>query len=404
MQRISAMEPNTGTHPTILPLIPVSGAAEPRTQSKRPPTFEVGRAGRVIIEIVGICQAKCPYCAQNSGKNRRHEKPQAYMPVEMFRNIISRLAASEAFVTRRIDRVYLYNWGEPFLAPQFNEYLEILKEHRLYAVVSSNFQKVPIIKAENLSVINEVLFSLSGMSDGTYGRIHGGPIDKVLANFEAFNRALKQHSPHSKVFMSWHRYRFNEHEFWKAYGYSRQQGIGFIPSVAFLNDLAELIQAASDRLPGQRKEAAQRDLFFEHMVNTIGQYKASGGDYDCPAWDDVVVDERGRLLICCGTDSQSSVGGVFDLTFDEMRNRKIRSGLCKVCKDSGVAEWAHNNFHDRNQMPWPAGGRSNYLRLKWTYNKLKIKSDVRHVLNNVPFGEALLGVYRKARDFSVSPG
>ena len=391
------MQPDTTGAPKILPLAPIPSAGDVARTVK---PLEVGRAGRVIIDIVGICQAKCPYCAQNSGKERRREKPQAYMPVELFADIIANLARSEAVTTGRIDRVYLYNWGEPFLAPRFNEYLEILKRHGLFAAVSSNFQKVPVIKPENLLVINEVLFSVSGMSDDTYGRIHGGPIAKVLANFEAFNRLLKQHAPRSRIFMSWHRYRFNEHEFWQAYQYSRQQDIGFIPSVAFLNDLTELIQAAGDKLPRDRKDDAERDLFFEHMMNTIGQYVAHGSTYDCPAWDDVVIDEQGRLLICCGTDSNSAVGRVFDLTFDEMRDRKIRSGLCKVCKDRGVAEWAHNNFHDRNQLPWPSGGGVDHLRLKWTYNRLKIKSDIRHVLNNVPFGEALLSIYRKAKDAS----
>ena len=396
------MPPDT-IGPKILPLLPVSNTVDQVTHTERAAKrLEVGRAGRVIIEIVGVCQAKCPYCAQNSGRARRQEKPNAYMPVEMFRDIVTHLAKSEAFVKRKVDRVYLYNWGEPFLAPAFNEYLEILKEHRLYAVVSSNFQKVPLIKPDNLPVINEVLFSLSGLSDDTYGRIHGGSIAKVLANFEAFNCALKQHSPASKIFMSWHRYRFNEHEFWKAYDYSCKQGIGFIPSVAFLNDLVELIQAAGDRLPTARKDDAQRDLFFEHMVNTIHQYKDHGRDYDCPAWDDVVVDEQGRLLICCGTDSQTSVGGVFDLTFDEMRERKIRSGLCKACKDKGVAEWAHNNFHDRNQLPWPSGGGVRSLRLKLTYNRMKVKSDIRHLLNNVAFGETVLGAYRKVKAFGAS--
>jgi hypothetical protein len=384
--------------PKSVPLIPLSSAATPVPYVDESSTpLEVGPAGRVIIEIVGVCQAKCPYCAQNSGKARRQDKAGAYMPVELFAATIERLRKSEAFTRGRINRVYLYNWGEPFLAPQFNEYLDILRSHRLYAVVSSNFQKVPAIRTENLPVINEVLFSVSGMSDDTYGRIHGGPIDQVLANFEAFNLQLKQHAPKSKIFMSWHRYQFNEHEFWQAYAYSRRQKIGFIPSVAFLNDLVELIQAAADRLPPDRKQDAQRDMFFEHMVNTIESYTAGGRDYDCPAWDDVVVDEKGRLLICCGADSNSAVGHALQTSYEEMRERKIRSGLCKACKENGVAEWAHNNFHDHNQLAWPAGGGLNVLRLKLTNDRLKVKIDIRHALNRMAFGEAILDLYRKLK-------
>jgi pyruvate-formate lyase-activating enzyme len=378
----------------MIPLISVHASAPIENESS---PLEIGPAGRVMIEIAGVCQAKCPYCAQNSGKARRLEKLGTYMPVDMFRSTIERLSKSQAVRTGRVDRVYLYNWGEPFLAPAFNEYLEILKEHKLFAVISSNFQKVPTIKTELLPVINEVLFSLSGMSDDTYGRIHGGPIDVVLENFEKFNASLKHHSPASRIFMSWHRYKFNEHEFWKAYDYSRRNGIGFIPSVAFMNDLIELVQAASNKLPADRKSDAERDMFFEHMVNSIESYSAGGKDYDCPAWDDIVVDEKGKLLICCGTDSNSAVGHALHTSFEEMRQNKVKSGLCKVCKEKGVAEWAHNNFHDHNQMPWPVGGGLNFVRLKLTYNRLKVKSDIRHVLNNFVFGDALLGVYRKLK-------
>lgn len=355
--------------------------------------LEIKPSGRVIVEVAGVCQATCPFCAQNSGKSRRKEKPLAYMPVETFHATISRLSKSEAVKTGKIDRVYLYNWGEPFLAPTINEYLEILKDHGLYAVISSNFQLVRPIHKENYPVINEVIFSLSGMSQETYGRIHGD-FSKVLENFETFNSTLKQYSPKSQVFMSWHRYTFNEHEFWDAYRYSRRHGVSFIPSVAFMNDLVELIQSATDRLPAHRKEEAQRDIYLDHMVETIESYKEAGPDYDCPAWDDVVIDERGRMLLCCGTDAQSSVGDVRETPYDEMRTKKINAPLCKACKETGVAEWAHNNHHDHNQLPWPEGGGLDAVRLKISRNYLKYKSDIRQYLNKSAFGEPILDIYR----------
>src|SRR5688572_10118164 len=165
----------------ILPLTPVGKAGHAgRTglvsADASLSAFNVRPSGRVIIEIVGICQAKCPYCAQNSGKDRRQVKPQAYMPVTLFRQIIEHLAKSESFKTGKIDRVYLYNWGEPFLSPKFNEFLEVLKEHRLFAVISSNFQRVPEIPPDLLPVIAEVIFSTSGMTQESYGRIHGGDL------------------------------------------------------------------------------------------------------------------------------------------------------------------------------------------------------------------------------------
>jgi len=108
----------------------------------------------------------------------------------------------------------------------------------------------------------------------------------------------------------------------------------------------------------------------------------------------VVVDERGRLLICCGTDAQSAVGDIHETPYDEMRENKIKAPLCKSCKNTGVAEWAHNNHHDHNQLPWPSGGGLDVLRLTLSRNFLKYKSDIRHVLNKSKFGEPILDIYR----------
>ncbi len=58
--------------PKILPLTPAPSAPDDASRAANASTRqEIGRAGRIIIEIVGVCQAKCPYCAQNSGRERR---------------------------------------------------------------------------------------------------------------------------------------------------------------------------------------------------------------------------------------------------------------------------------------------------------------------------------------------
>src|SRR5436190_24307419 len=124
--------PSVGDGRRAFSLTPVSSTPAPASQRRTTP-LQLGPSGRVIIEVAGVCQAQCPYCAYHSGKSRRKEaekKPAVFMSVDLFRATIARLAQSEAFTKGRVDRVYLYNWGEAFLAPALDEYLEILKEHR----------------------------------------------------------------------------------------------------------------------------------------------------------------------------------------------------------------------------------------------------------------------------------
>ncbi len=356
------------------------------------------KCGRIIIEISGVCQAKCPYCAQKRLKQQKAYG--SFMPVDLFKKIVEHYRGEGFFDNDNIDRVYLYNWGEPFLNPYINEYLKVLRESGLYAVLSSNFIKKPILDEENLPVINEVIFSLSGMSQQTYGRIHGASIENVLENFEEFYLRLKHKSPGSRVFISWHRYLFNEGEFWRAYEYSRAKGIGFIPSIAFLNDHSELFQLAGNRLPAERKKRIEADVFIGHISQTIAGYKKGGMDFNCPAWDDVVIDEQGQLLICCGStgyDEGHVLGNVFAVSYGQMRQKKTTSYVCLQCRSLGIAEWAHNNHHDYNQLPWPSGGGIRYWQLKLSYNSLKLKNDTRYLLNNFMFGRIFLNTFRKIR-------
>jgi hypothetical protein len=62
-----------------------------------------------------------------------------------------------------------------------------------------------------------------------------------------------------------------------------------------------------------------------------------------------------------------------------------------------VAEWAHNNHHAANQLPWPSGGGLGVVRLKLANDKWKVKNDIRHLLNKMPFGDAVLDVYRSLK-------
>ena len=145
----------------------------------------------------------------------------------MFEKIINHLLA-EGFIDRsHAQAVFLYNWGEPFLNPEINHILEIVKKETLLAVISTNFIVSPEIDIENLKIIREIIFSLSGFTQKSYGKIHGASLQKVLRNFESFYTALRSHSPETLIFISWHRYAFNEDEFWDAYKYFDRPGVVF---------------------------------------------------------------------------------------------------------------------------------------------------------------------------------
>lgn len=198
----------------------------------------ISKVSGLFIEISGRCNAKCPYCARQRFNQRYSGKNMS--PV-LFGQILDHLLNIGLLHRDHTPTIGLFNWGEPFLNPEINDILKILKKKKLYAGVSSNFIVKPEIDKDNLPVISKVTFSLSGFSQDSYGKIHGASLNKVLDNFEDFYDKIRDYAPNTNLRIAWHRYTFNERELWEAYKYFDRPGIRFHPVIAYLNDLHEML-------------------------------------------------------------------------------------------------------------------------------------------------------------------
>lgn len=290
----------------------------------------------------------------------------------------------------------LYNWGEPFLNPEINEVLQILKKKKLYANISSNFIVRPDIDKECLPVIRHLNFSLSGFSQDSYGRIHGASLNRVLNNFDNLYAQIRESSPKTSISISWHRYLFNEDEFWGAYRYFNRPGIQFGPRVAYLNDLLELMDFLRGKLSEDRKKRAEKDIFLDHIRKGVEYCKEKSKNYRCPAWDSLVIDETGQLLLCCGIttyDSDHVLGNILEMSAEQIWKSKITDPFCNECLSSGCALWCYNQSLYNNK-PWPSGGGLDYLRLRTHY----IGSELGLMLRKLPNGEKIINMIKRLRE------
>ena len=74
----------------------------------------------VTIEISGICNAKCKYCATGSGS----ANPGTMMSLDLFKKTLDRLIDLGA--VGETSTIGLFNKGEPFLNPNFSEILDYI--------------------------------------------------------------------------------------------------------------------------------------------------------------------------------------------------------------------------------------------------------------------------------------
>ena len=360
---------------------------------------DVRKFSTCFIEISGACQSKCPYCFQQ--KKKLEKNYGAMMSPVLFERILDHLFEIEILEKPKDTVIILYMGGEPFLNPDINAILQIMKKRGLHTYISSNFMVKPEIDIECLPVISTLHLSLSGFSDESYGRIHGASLDQVLDNFEDFYTKIRKYSPGTKIDVIWHRYTFNEHEFWNAWKYFNRPGITFSPRLAFICDYFEMIDFLEGNLDDNRRIQVENDLFIEGMSKSLAYHKLKSKGYRCPGWDFLSIDEMGQLKLCCAllteNDKDHIVGNILEMSAEEIWKEKLSDPICNKCSSSGLARWIffQQEVDGFKEKPWPSGGGLCHLKLWLQFNLTK--PQLVQTAMNLPLGDKMLALMKKVK-------
>lgn len=299
----------------------------------------------LYVEISGICNAKCPYCPKGSG-----EQPQGtFMEVGVFHKLLSHLDQNNSFPLSR--EICLYNWGEPFLHPRLEEILAVVDSFGLKANLSSNFLYLPKLSRKSLQTINSVIFSLSGFTQKSYGRIHGGTLSDTLNNLDMFLRSLDEYKLNLHPVVNWHRYEFNEVEMVAAKKYFEQRRVSFIPSIANVGGVSravELIENSNYQHYFGRD--IDSEIFTDYLRSRFSECAAANSG--CSQWNVLVINEHCEVLLCCGWSeifNGVKLGSAFDFPLEEMSELKKQSNLCQECLSRGIAQYSDQYGSDEEK-------------------------------------------------------
>ena len=356
----------------------------------------IPKVSDTFIEISGRCNAKCPYCARQRFQQRHSGKN---MSPALFEQILDHLINIGLLHIDQTSSIHLYNWGEPFLNPEINDILKVLKKKKLYAGISSNFIVKPELDNDNLPVIRYVTFSLSGFTQDSYGKIHGASLKKVLDNFEDFYGKIRDYAPNTEINIAWHRYAFNERELWKAYKYFDRPGIHFSPTIAYLNDLPEMLSYAEGGLPEDRQRQAEKDIFLDYISQGLAYHRQRSKHYLCFMWKSLAIDETGQLLLCCGMSNEDTdhiLGNVLEMSAEEIWQKKLSDSICKTCISSGLPRAIGPSGMIGNK-PLPPGGKGNYFKLWCQLHLNDIIYRVIRMLRVLPQGEQIIHMLIKIK-------
>jgi len=295
-------------------------------------------------EISGVCNAKCPYCDSGCAPVYAGSP---YLKAADFERGIDRLLSLGLIDTSTC--VELFISGEPTLNPDLGKIAGALAERKIHYSISTNGSRAIELPPEHVKFLKVLTFSMSGFSQVSYDRIHGLRFEKVLSNIvKTLDNLFGKESWLYRRFMhsvncSFHVYQFNVQEMEEAARFCEGNGIAFQPCEAFFNGVPDTIAYLRKELSPARLHQASRDLLVYYLDNLL---KEQPSDYQCPQWNMLSVDEKSNIVVCCGGFPRNYpgtvVGSMFDLTADEINEKKRRMPVCGPCMGSGAAYWQHH--------------------------------------------------------------
>ena len=289
---------------------------------------------QVTWDITGVCNAQCRYCP-SGGKNLlgNHQKYiSGFMSPEEFDSGLEYLT-DQGLIAPEETNLFLYNWGEPFAHPKFDEMLRVAAKRGFVFGLSTNCSMAKPVPDDVLWRLSEVVFSVPGFSQQSYDRQHGFNFEKVKDNIRLIIEPIKRYSPNTSVKLVYHLYRSNLTEVSDAISFANEHGLEFLPILAILTGVT---------MPIYQVGYDMSNLYTEHWDSIK---KTKPANWECPQYDQLVLDEHSNVLQCCLVDAYvpgKVIGKLREVDFGSLTATRKNSSVCKTCVKSDIDYLAHN--------------------------------------------------------------
>ena len=280
----------------------------------------------VMIEPSNICNLQCPLCPSGNGTLSRQR---GLMSLSGFQGIVDQ-------IHHKVGMLILWNQGEPYLNPQFNQMVAYAAERKLYTMTSTNASLPMEPEAIVRSGLDRIIISMDGISEETYnGYRVGGDYALVLDNMQKLIQTKKRLGSKTPC-IDWQFIvmRQNEHEIPAVRTKARELGV--------------------DRLDFKTVQIYKpEDVIYLPKDHKLSRYHAEGQDFELAnkllnrcrrLWTQPVINWDGELSICCyDKDVLFKIGKVYDADFYELwTSDKMNKMRAKILQDRQSIEICRN--------------------------------------------------------------
>lgn len=280
-------------------------------------------AHAAVVDLIDACNLRCPECVRGS---RTMKNSSGKMDLYLFNDICCK------FVEEKIDKVYLYNWTEPFLNKDIAAFISTAKSYGLKTVISSNFSlhDIPVLEAFGAG-LDELVISVSGFSNKVQQIYHRGSNVEIVKNNLSLVASKKEYSSKTKI--KYLAFTYNQNESFLMRQLAEDLNMGFFVTNA-CGDPLNCKSGGKTSVTFKEKSSiiideANNVEYIKYNARSCSAKK----DHICQVGISPTIDYLGNAYLCCDRPNLDvfNLGRYLEMSLAEMLLKKYLHPECKNC-------------------------------------------------------------------------
>lgn len=268
------------------------------------------------VDTIDVCHLKCPTCIRGV---RGMQNTSRKMDLAFFETVAARLRQ------QGFHRIGFFNWTEPFLNSNLQDYVAAAKRAGFFVLLSSTLSIPHIENLESTFAagLDQLTVSISGLDQETYQINHvGGDLKYVFNNLNRVREIIDRRALPLHVDVRFLRFYYNGHQAPQIREYAESMRFRF-----------EILDASGDPKTNWMGDHDDARYVREAKMAADKPSPEDQGKACELLFNQIAIDCEGDVYLCCCWPNFPSlrIGKFLEMTDDEILVARFFHPFCRAC-------------------------------------------------------------------------